>query len=105
MKAGMIFLLSTLFLCSCYAAAPKTYGEHLMRIEEIVPRKALESENKWIVKYGDFSGDGKEEMVAFVYEVTGGDGEMEWGQYYITARRMVLPYVTLLMAISTCLRR
>ena len=83
MKAGMFVLLSTLFLCSCYAAAPKTYGEHLMRIEGIVPRKALESENKWIVKYGDFSGDGKEEMLAFVYEVIGGDGEMEWGRYYL----------------------
>ena len=54
-----------------------------MRIEGIVPRKALESENKWIVKYGDLSGDGKEEMVAFVYEVIGGDGEMEWGRYYL----------------------
>ena len=80
MKAGMFVLLSTLFLCNCYAAAPKTYGEHLMRIEGIVPRKALESENKWIVKYGDFSGDGKEEMLAFVYEMIGGDGEMEWGK-------------------------
>lgn len=72
----------TLFLCSCHTR-PKTYDDHLARLKQTVPQKALESENKWLVKYGDFSGDGKEEMLAFVYEVTGRDEEMEWGRYYL----------------------
>ena len=75
-------LLMALFAYSCHAG-PKTYDEHLARLKQTVPQKALESEDEWLVKYGDFSGDGKEEMLAFVYEVTGRDEGMEWGQYYL----------------------
>lgn len=82
MKTRIMLLSMALFACSCHAG-PKTYDEHLARLKQTVPPKALESENKWLVKYGDFSGDGKEEMLAFVYEVTGRDEEMEWGRYYL----------------------
>ena len=82
MKTRIMLLSMALFACSCHAG-PKTYDEHLARLKQTVPPKALESENKWLVKYGDFSGDGKEEMLAFVYEVTGRDEGMEWGQYYL----------------------
>lgn len=82
MKTRIMLLLMALFAYSCHAG-PKTYDEHLARLKQTVPQKALESEDEWLVKYGDFSGDGKEEMLAFVYEVTGRDEEMEWGQYYL----------------------
>lgn len=72
MKTGIILFWTTLILCSCHAG-PKTYDEHFARLKQTVPQKALESENEWLVEYGDFTGDGTDEMVAFVYEVTGHD--------------------------------
>lgn len=74
-------MLSVIILiCSCHAG-PETYDEHLARLRDNVSPKALESEDEWVLKYGDFTGDRKDEMVAFVYEVTARDKEIEWGNY------------------------
>lgn len=82
MKTGIILFGTTLILCSCHAG-PKTYDEHFARLKQTVPQKALESEDEWLVEYGDFTGDGTDEMVAFVYEATGHDEEIVYGQYYL----------------------
>lgn len=82
MKTGIIFFWATLILCSCHVG-PKTYDEHLARLKQIVPQKALESEDEWLLKYGDFTGDGTDELVAFVYEETVRDEEIVYGQYYL----------------------
>ena len=82
MRTGIIFFLTTLILCSCNVG-PKTYDVHLARLKQTEPQKALESECEWLVMYAEFSGNGQEEMMAFVYEVTGRDEEIEWGQYYL----------------------
>lgn len=82
MKTGIILLSVIILACSCHAG-PGTYDEHLARLRSNVPPKSLESENNWMLEYGDFTGDGKDEMIAFVYEVTGNEEEMEWGKYYL----------------------
>ena len=82
MKTGIILLSVIILACSCHAG-PGTYDEHLARLRSNVPPKSLESENDWMLEYGDFTGDGKDEMIVFVYEVTGNEEEMEWGKYYL----------------------
>ena len=82
MKTEIILLSVIIFMCSCHTG-PKTYDEHLARLRGTVPPKALESEDEWVMEYGDFTGDGKDKMIAFVYEVTDMDEEMEWGNYYL----------------------
>lgn len=77
-----VILLSAIILCGCNNG-PKTYDEHLARLRDNVPIMALESERDWILKYGDFTNDGKDEMIAFVYELTDRDEEMEFGNYYL----------------------
>ena len=52
---------------SCHAA-PRTYEEHLERLRASVPSEALGFEGEWIVDYDDYTGDGTNEMVAFVCE-------------------------------------
>lgn len=78
-----LFFLSTIALLCVSCTKPMTYDEHLARVRAKAPQKALESEDRWVLKYGDFTGDGNSEMVAFVYEVTDRDEEMEWGRYYL----------------------
>lgn len=82
MKILLLFLTTIALSCNCMAE-PMNYDEHLARLRKNVPPKAIESEDRWVLKYGDFTGDGKDEMIAFVYEVTGRDEGMEWGQYYL----------------------
>ena len=77
--AGAVFL----YMTGTPAGAQESYGEYMVLLKESVPQKALESENEWLVEYGDFTGDGTDEMVAFVYEVTGHDEEIVYGQYYL----------------------
>ena len=82
MRTGIVLASVIFLMCSCNTG-PKTYDEHFARLKQTVPQKALESENEWLVEYGDFTGDGTDEMVAFVYEVTGHDEEIVYGQYYL----------------------
>ena len=71
-----------IFVCSCNSG-PKDYDGHLERLISAVPAQSLEYEDQWLLEYGDFTGDGEDEMLAFVYEETGRYEEIVDGQYYL----------------------
>lgn len=68
MKYLLINILMAGISCMVFPchAAPETYGEHMERLLASVPSDALKFEDKWLVYYNDYTGDGTKEMVAFV---------------------------------------
>lgn len=82
MKTRILFFL-LIFETICFHAYSKTFDEYLARIRNAVPSKTLKSEDRWILEYGDFVGDGRDVMLAFVYEETSRDDEFEYGNYYL----------------------
>lgn len=64
---NILFAGISCMVFSCHAA-PRTYEEHLERLRASVPSEALRFEGEWIVDYDDYTGDGINEMVAFVCE-------------------------------------
>lgn len=70
MKQVLINVLSALVLLgtiSCQSS-PKTYEEHMERLRKTVPTNALNYESVWKTYYGDYTGDGKDKLIAFVCE-------------------------------------
>lgn len=76
----MTLLLFAVFSCH---AAPRTYEEHLERLRASVPSEALRFEGEWIVDYDDYTGDGTNEMVAFVCEDYVSEEGYSGGTYYL----------------------
>ena len=71
----------------CSSVGPKSYEDHLARLRGTVPSKALELQDEWVIEYGDFTHDGKEEMIALVccaYEVDEGMATANYLLYYST---------------------
>ena len=59
MKQVLINVLSALVLLG---------EEHMERLRKTVPTNALNYESVWKTYYGDYTGDGKDELIAFVCE-------------------------------------
>lgn len=76
----MELLLFVVFSCH---AAPRTYEEHLERLRASVSSEALGFEGEWIVDYDDYTGDGTNEMVAFVCEDYVSEEGYSGGTYYL----------------------
>lgn len=95
MKQVLINVLSALVLLgtiSCQSS-PKTYEEHMERLRKTVPTNALNYESVWKTYYGDYTGDGKDELIAFVCEHYG-QSEGIYHLYYSTSKK-VFVYDTL----------
>lgn len=95
MKQVLINVLSALALLgtiSCQSS-PKTYEEHMERLRKTVPTSALNYESVWKTYYGDYTGDGKDELIAFVCEHYG-QSEGIYHLYYSTSKK-VFVYDTL----------
>ena len=95
MKQVLINVLSALVLLgtiSCQSS-PKTYEEHMERLRKTVPTSALNYESVWKTYYGDYTGDGKDELIAFVCEHYG-QSEGIYHLYYSTSKK-VFVYDTL----------
>lgn len=89
MKQVLINVLSALALLgtiSCQSS-PKTYEEHMERLRKTVPTSALNYESVWKTYYGDYTGDGKDELIAFVCEHYG-QSEGIYHLYYCTSKRI-----------------
>lgn len=89
MKQVLINVLSALVLLgtiSCQSS-PKTYEEHMERLRKTVPTSALNYESVWKTYYGDYTGDGKDELIAFVCEHYG-QSEGIYHLYYCTSKRI-----------------
>ena len=83
MRAKIIFgFMAIVTACAC-KSGPKDYDEHLERLISAVPAQSLEYKDQWLLEYGDFTGDGEDELLAFVYEETGRYEEIVNGQYYL----------------------
>ncbi len=83
MRAKILFgFMAIVTACACNSG-PKDYDGHLERLISAVPAQSLEYKDQWLLEYGDFTGDGEDEMLAFVYEETGRYEEMVDGQYYL----------------------
>lgn len=85
---GLVFLGTI----SCQSS-PKTYEEHMERLRKTVPTSALNYESVWKTYYGDYTGDGKDELIAFVCEHYG-QSEGIYHLYYSTSKK-VFVYDTL----------
>ena len=89
MKQVLINVLSALVLLGAIScqSSPKTYEEHMERLRKTVPTNALNYESVWKTYYGDYTGDGKDELIAFVCEHYG-QSEGIYHLYYSTQKKV-----------------
>ena len=73
-------------------AGSKSHIEYMELLKTTVPQAALNFQNEWMVKVGDYTGDGEDDMIAFVcidyYSETEGGSEGTYYLYYCSNNRI-----------------